>query len=146
MDTAAFYFSFSRSHDLLLAQEVRNMKQYLFGSISIALVLLGAYYLANDQVFNSILHDQFPALILFFFLQSLVVAWLIDLAEKTNWESPIYALGTITFRFLTSLFFIAVLFVSKLADMKTLMAQFLVVYLIYLVFELYTVLSNLRRN
>ncbi|MEQ9299248.1 MAG: hypothetical protein RIF33_11815 [Cyclobacteriaceae bacterium] len=122
------------------------MKQYLFGSISIALALLGAYYLANDQVFNSILHDQFPALILFFFLQSLVVAWLIDLAEKTNWESPIYALGTITFRFLTSLFFIAVLFVSKLADMKTLMAQFLVVYLVYLVFELYTVLSNLRRN
>ncbi len=122
------------------------MRKYLIGSIAIALTLLAVYYLANDPVFGSILHNQFPALILFFFLQSLVIAWLIDLAEKTNWESPIYALGTITFRFLTSLFFIAVLFVAKFTDMKTLMAQFLAVYLIYLVFEIYTVLSNLRRN
>jgi hypothetical protein len=122
------------------------MKKYLLGSISIAVLMLGIYYLANDQLLGSMLHDQFPALIFFFFLQSLVIAWLLDLAVKSNWDSPIYALGTITFRFLTALFFIAILFVFKFEDMKTLMAQFLVVYLIYLIFELYTVLSNLRRN
>lgn len=122
------------------------MRQYLTGSISIALLLLAAFYMANDKLLGAILHDQFPGLILFFFLQSLVIAWLISLAEKTNWQSPLHALGTITFRFLTALFFIAVLFVLEFKDMKALMAQFLVVYLIYLIFELYTVLSNLRRN
>ena len=122
------------------------MKNYLSGSMLISSLLLAAYYLANEAVLGSMLHAQFPGLILFFFLQSLVIAWLIHLAEKSNWESPLYALGTITFRFLTALFFIAILFVLKLNDMKMLMAQFLAVYLIYLVFELYTVLSNLRRN
>ncbi len=122
------------------------MRFYLFGVIGIACVLFASYYFESTMLASDTLHSTFPGLVLFFFLQSLVVAWIIYLAEKSGWESPLYALGLITFRFLTSLFFIAVLFVMKFDDMKPLMAQFLSVYLIYLAFEIYTVLSNLRRN
>ena len=122
------------------------MKSYFAGVISITLILLLPFFLVDTSLFGFNFHQSFPALVVFFFLQSLVVAWLIHLAEKSNWESPLYALGMITFRFLTSLFFIAVLFILKLEDLKLLMAQFLGVYLIYLAFEIITVLSNLRRN
>lgn len=122
------------------------MRFYLSGACTIAALLFLGFYFLDSNLIEFKFHRAFPSLVLFFFLQSLVVAWLIHLAEKSKWESPLYALVMITFRFLTSLFFIAVLFVLKLDDMKPLMAQFLGVYLIYLAFEIYTVLSNLRRN
>lgn len=104
------------------------------------------YYSANDLFFKGALHDQFPGLIAFFFLQSLIVAWLFGLGEKDGWKTPIYALGAVTFRFLTALFFLLILFTMKLEGIRALMIQFITLYLGYLVFELFAVLPNLRRN
>lgn len=83
---------------------------------------------------------------MFFFLQSLVVAWMFYLAEKENWQNPLYTLGTVVFRLLSGMFFILVLYAMKPTDLKPLLLQFVIVYLAYLIFELFAVLPNLRRN
>ncbi len=122
------------------------MKKYLFGSTAVSVGLILIYYFANSQFLDSILHVKFPALIFFFFLQSIAVSWLFYMGEKSKWETPLYAMAAMTFRFLTGLAFLAILFVMKIENMKPLMIQFVGLYLVYLIFELFTVLPNLRRN
>lgn len=118
------------------------MKKYLITTILVSIFFLAAYYLHIGAWF----HDYFPVLIAFFFFQSLVVSWIFYLGEKNDWKTPIYALGAITFRLMTGLFFLAILFMIKPAEIKALMIQFIVLYLVYLIFELFAVLPNLRRN
>jgi len=146
MDFAAGSVSLSSSNHSLPDQKVQLVKKYLIISTGISLTFLLIYYFLNDFLFQSYLHQQFPALILFFYLQSLAVWWMLRLGEKSNWESPIYVLGGITFRFLTGLFFLAILFIMKMENIRPLMIQFIVLYLVYLIFELFAALPNLRRN
>lgn len=122
------------------------MKKYLLISTGLSLFFLLVYYLGNSVIFSGYLHSHFPGVIIFFFLQSLIVAWLLNEGQKSNWESPIYALGTVSFRLLTGLFFLLILFTMEIQNIKELMVQFIALYLVYLMFELFTVLSNLRRN
>lgn len=122
------------------------MKKYLFAPTVLTVLGVLLFYLGNEALTGSRLHEKFPALLAFFFLQSLVVAWLFDQGEKDNWKSPIYALGAVTFRFLTALFFLLILFVLEPDHIKALMIQFAGLYLVYLIFELFAVLPNLRRN
>ncbi len=122
------------------------MKKYLIISFTVSALLFCLFYFGNEPFLEGFLHSEFPALVFFFFLQSLAVGWLLSLGEKSKWETPIYALGAIAFRFLTGLFFLVMLFVMEIPEMKTLMLQFIVLYLGYLIFELYAVLPNLRRN
>jgi hypothetical protein len=122
------------------------MKRYLIGSASISAGFFILYYLGRDVTTESVLHPKFPTLIFFFFLQSIAVSWLFYLGEKAKWESPVYAMVAMTFRFLTGLFFLVILFVMKIENVKPLMLQFVGLYLVYLIFELFAVLPNLRRN
>lgn len=122
------------------------MRKYLIGSAVVSLVFVLIFYFANEQFLNSYLHTKFPALIFFFFLQSIAVSWLFYLGEKAKWDSTLYAMAAMSFRFLTGLAFLVILFVMKIENMKPLMVQFVGLYLVYLIFELFTVLPNLRRN
>ncbi len=122
------------------------MKKYLLITSGISLFLLIIYYAANAALLSNFLHALFPVLVVFFFLQSLIISWLLNEGQKTNWDSPIYALGTVTFRLLTGMMFLVILYVLKVEEMRSLLIQFTGLYLIYLIFELFAVLSNLRRN
>lgn len=122
------------------------MRRYLMFATVSSLGLILLYYFLNDLLLGGTLHVKFPALVFFFFLQSLMIGWLLYQGEKVNWETPMYALAAITFRFLTALFFLVILFVMKIEDLRSLMIQFIMLYLGYLIFELIAVLPNLRRN
>lgn len=122
------------------------MKKYLIGSAVISAGLLVLFYFGGVLGQESFLHPKFPALVFFFFLQSIAVSWLFYLGEKAKWESPVYAMAAMTFRFLTGLVFLFILFVMKIENLKPLMVQFVGLYLAYLIFELFAVLPNLRRN
>lgn len=98
------------------------------------------------MIFGGRLHPLFPSMVGFSFLQSLIILQIIKLGQKTNWESPLYALGTVSVRLLTSLFFLVLIGLKQVEDMKALAVQFIALYLVYLVFELNAVLANLRRN
>lgn len=122
------------------------MKKYLINPTLITILFISAYYLGAGEVVPGGLHQLFPGLILFFYVQSFAVAWLFFEAEKADWKTPIYALGAITFRLLTAMFFLVILFVAKPDGLKLLLIQFISLYLVYLIFELFALLPNLRRN
>lgn len=122
------------------------MKKYLVLSLVISGVLLLIYYLLNDPFLGGYLHDLFPVLILFFFVQSFVIAWMLSRGEKNKEKFPLLALGSVTFRFVSGVIFLGIFFVLDVVDPVPLSAQFLGVYLLYLIFEIFVVLANLRRN
>jgi hypothetical protein len=122
------------------------MRRNVIFSMAIALSLLLLFQFCNDLIFSSTLHELFPSLVLFSFLQSLIILQIIKLGQQTEWKSPVYALGIISVRLVTSLIFLAILGIKQTNDIKSLSIQFMGVYLIYLIFELTAVLANLRRN
>jgi len=122
------------------------LKRFIVISWVLTFILMVSYYALNEPVFHSGLHQLFPTLVFFFFAQSMMIAWTFYMAEKENWKNPIYILVSITFRFLTALFFALFLLLKKPEDIKSLMIQFVGLYLTYLIFELFAVLPNLRRN
>lgn len=122
------------------------MKKILVPSAIGSVVLLSIFYVANDSLLDKILHPQFGALVIIFFLQSIVVAWLMHEAQKEPTQFPIYILGAIGFRMITSLMVLVVFYVLKIEDLTAFMIQFSILYLVYLIFELIVVLANLRRN
>ena len=112
----------------------------------ISAVLLLLYYALNDQLLASYLHAHFPTLVVFFFLQSFPVAWLLTQAVKTPESSPMFTIASIGFRMITGLFLLLIFYFLKVEDIVQFSIQFLAVYLVYFVFELTVVLANLRRN
>ncbi|MEP1095021.1 MAG: hypothetical protein ABJG78_07910 [Cyclobacteriaceae bacterium] len=122
------------------------MKRYLIISAVVSALLLLLYFSMNNLFFGGYLHDKFPTLIIFFFLQSFPIAWLLIQAEKNPANFPMFAIASIGFRLLTGLFLLLIFYFLKVEDIIPFSFQFLAVYLVYFVFELIVVLANLRRN
>lgn len=112
----------------------------------ISALLLLLYYTLNDPLFAGYLHAKFPTLIVFFFLQSFPIAWLLTQAVKTPENSPMFTIASIGFRMITGLFLLLIFYFLKVGNIVQFSFQFLAVYLVYFVFELIVVLANLRRN
>ena len=122
------------------------MKRYLLFTACLSLVLLIGFYLTNEVFQVQVFHHLFPWLIAFFFLQSIIISWILFQGEKNQSSFPIYVIASIGFRMITGLFLLVVFFVLEVSEIRLLAIQFVMVYLGYLVFELMVVLSNLRRN
>ena len=122
------------------------MKKYLVPSVIISTILLLAYYLINDSLLDGMLHAQFHILVIIFFAQSVPVAWLMQMAQKETSQFPIYIIGAVGFRMITSLMVLTIFYLLKTPDLFPFMVQFSILYLVYLIFELIVVLANLRRN
>jgi hypothetical protein len=67
-------------------------------------------------------------------------------AEKDKENFPLYALGSIVFRFVSGILLLVLFWIAGINGLTSLLIQFMGVYLVYLVFELIVVLANLRRN
>ncbi|MEO1253771.1 MAG: hypothetical protein AAFY41_02625 [Bacteroidota bacterium] len=110
------------------------------GLISLTTFLLLLGYLLQDTI---VLHDSFFLIVAFFAIQSIVFIRIDHLAPK-EWQSQV-SLIKIIVRLLTSLIFITILIYTK-EDQYNLVIQFIIVYLIYMIFEIVGSLTNLRRN
>lgn len=121
------------------------MKKYLPVFAIVSAVLVAMYYLLNDLAFGSYLHRLFPALVGFFFIQSVLISWLLKLGSEDKSKFGMYALGSIVLRLITSVLLLIVLFLLKVENTVPLAIQFMGVYLLFLAFELIMVISNLRR-
>ncbi len=122
------------------------MRRYLLFTILLSVSLLACFYVVQKFLLIELFHDFFPILITFFFLQSIVISWILRQGEKNKSSFPIYVIASIGFRMITGLFLLVVFFVLEVEKIRLLAIQFVIVYLVYLVFELMVVLSNLRRN
>ena len=111
--------------------------------LSLALWAVSKVSLLNEFVS---FHRFYPYLIVFFFIQAIVVIKIVEKGSRKKEESSMYILGAISARFISGLFAILIFYAMKVEDLIGLSIQFVVLYLLYLVFELTVLLSNLRRN
>ncbi len=108
--------------------------------VAITTIILLFGYQFQDS-FN--LTDTFYLIVAFFAIQT-IVFFRIDQWAPKEWQSQI-SLVKIVLRLLTSLVFITILIYTQ-DDPYNLVIQFIIIYLIYMIFEIVSALTNLRRN
>ncbi len=111
--------------------------------MSIALIAIIGYALNPLKIH---FHPYFPGLIVFFWGQSLIVAWLFSMGEKDRQQMPVFFLSGIVLRFVTAIVLLVFFALLEPPGIKALIIQFSVLYLVFMIFELIMALANLRRN
>ena len=122
------------------------MKVYLFTTIVMSLLLLIVFYISSRFLAIKSFHPYFPHLVGFFFLQSLPISYLLTKAKQQTGMFVMYVLASVGFRFITSLFFLMIFYVLNIDNIVNFSIQFIILYFIYLIFELLIVLIKLRRS
>jgi hypothetical protein len=89
------------------------------------------------------LHEAYNYLVIFFAVQALVFFRLDHIVPK-SWMLHL-SLVKVVLRFLLSLIFIAIL-MYLYTDRFSLVIQFVVLYFVFMIFEIVIALTNLRRN
>ncbi|MFK7952600.1 MAG: hypothetical protein AB8B73_07110 [Ekhidna sp.] len=115
------------------------MKKWLILSSIVVILILSEYFLSETIPF----HEAFRVMVIFFATQAFVL-FRIDHWTLKEWAVQI-SLVKITIRLLSSMTFILVLIYSY-EDSFNLVLQFIILYLIFMVFEIAEALTNLRRN
>ncbi|GAB4107607.1 hypothetical protein GCM10028791_00530 [Echinicola sediminis] len=106
----------------------------------VVLLVFLIQYLMPDWV-----HSRVWQVIIFYFGLMLVSGQLIQLLLKQSKDNSVnIALGATVFRFLASLIFIAICLFLKIDNKILFFANFFVVYLLYLLFDIYSLITNLR--
>lgn len=91
--------------------------------------------------------EKFYGVLVFFFIQSIVIHILFKLAkDELEMDLPILVLGAMTIRMLSSLMVAGIIIYLGVVNLANFVITFFAVYLFYFVFEIITVLSNLRSN
>jgi len=114
--------------------------------MSLGLTVLYLILNFTDQWLPWSFHPYFIGVVIFFFIQSLGISWILSVAEKDKERFPLLALGSVVLRFVTGVLLLVVFFIIGLVNPEVLVIQFMIVYLSYMIFELTIVLANLRRN
>ena len=120
------------------------MRKYIWGSISLTVLFLVLPYLNIPWSWQ--FHAAFQLMVVFFLLQSVLVAWVLSMAESRTSSFIIFSLGAIVLRLITSFFFLVACALMEVPDLELLVVQFLVAYLCYMSFEMIVLFSNLRAN
>ena len=91
--------------------------------------------------------EKFYGVLIFFFIQSIVIHILFKLAQnELEMDLPILVMGAMTIRMLSSLMVAGIIIYLGVANLTNFVITFFAIYLFYFVFEIITVLSNLRSN
>ncbi|MGB3469158.1 MAG: hypothetical protein WBA74_27985 [Cyclobacteriaceae bacterium] len=98
------------------------------------------------QSLPEVIHQDFLWLMIFFFLQSLFIAYMHYLAQTDRERLPLYFFGGLVFRMLTIILMLGVIYIAKVPDRVLFTINSGVIYLLYLTFEIILLLVNLRPN
>lgn len=97
--------------------------------------------------FPALAHHFIYWILGFFVLQGFLINRMLEYAHKNKPDSfSLYLLGSVSIRFLTSVFTAVIVLVIGVMDKKLFIINFFAFYLAYLIFELIILLSNLRPN
>ncbi|WP_420384822.1 hypothetical protein [Roseivirga sp.] len=126
---------------------MKSLGRQIIESLIFSIILCGIVLsLQQIEMEKSLIHPQIWSIMIFSALLGIVVAAIAQWA-LTSFDAqsrPNIFIGLTVLRMLLSMIFIgAVLFIG-LEERVLWVANFFVVYLFYLVFEIYTILSNLR--
>ena len=122
--------------------------QQVIRTLILTALVVGLVYLFRAINLSDTIHDGIWNIIIFSGLVGVGVAGInMYFVKKTDGSNlvPVF-LGTTVFRMLFSIVFISLTFFQGLENEVVWIADFFVVYLFYLVFEIYSILSNLRAN
>lgn len=125
------------------------MKMFLQKAIKLALltaVIVGLVLLVQLLGAENLVHSGIWGIIIFSSLVGLGVALVNMYFVKGKVQINLVAvfMGTTLFRMLASIIFITIIFFQGLENQIVWIADFFAVYLFYLVFEIYSIISNLR--
>lgn len=91
--------------------------------------------------------EKFYGILIFFFLQSIIIHVLFRMAQnELQMDVPILVMGAMTIRMLSTLMMAGILVYLGVTNLTNFVVTFFTLYLFYFVFEIITVLSNLRSN
>ncbi|MFY0591460.1 hypothetical protein [Roseivirga sp.] len=121
----------------------REILKSLIASLLLAAVILGLHQISGAERF---IHPQIWTIVIFSALLGMLVVAIghwgltsLDAQTRTN-----LFLGLTVLRLIISMIFIGIVVFAGLEGKVLWVANFFAVYLFYLVFEIYTILSNLR--
>ncbi len=111
----------------------------------LALIAITTILILAEFIFSSTIefHPAFRIMVFFFAIQAFVL-FRIDHWAPNEWKVQI-SMVKIVLRLLSSMVFILVMIYS-FDDKFNLVVQFIILYLIYMIFEIVEALTNLRRN
>lgn len=116
-----------------------KLKKWMFLIvITTCLLILGKTSLAE-----SLLHESYFLTVIFFAIQALIL-FRLDSLISDEWAVQ-GSLIKIIIRFLTSATFVLVM-IYQYVDPFNFVIQFVIIYLVYMTFEIGVALTNLRRN
>ena len=110
-------------------------------------MLAGIVYLLKQSDFEEYIHTAIWGTLMFYFVQGLVINLSIDWAKKNSQDKlHLFLLGSVAFRLLTSIFACIFVLLFGIGDQEMFIINFFGVYLLYLVFEMTSLVANLRPN
>jgi hypothetical protein len=118
------------------------LKLFIFSA-----VVVGAYFALKASGFGQYIHSTAIAAIIFYSLQSLLLLWAESNFVNNNGQNfVLFVIGSISFRLLTSLL-VAITYLVVIGEENTsFIMTFFALYLLFLGFELFMLMTNLRSN
>lgn len=120
------------------------MKSLLLRTAILTVVLFLVGRFLGDSEIQIPIHSSFDWMLVFFFVSSLLIGWMLELAMKDASKFILLALGGTVLRLLVTIFGMVTAVIAGVTDEEVFIITFFVLYLLYMIFELIFVLSNLR--
>lgn len=118
-----------------------HMLQLLVGTI----LLAGLIYLLQQAFPGNWIHEKIWAMILFYFLLAVISGLVsIHFLKKDKLNAVSIILGSTVFRLLVSLTFVLVALWGGDKNLLWFVINFFTIYLLYLLFDIYSLITNLR--
>lgn len=122
------------------------MNKYL-KLLAFSAVVFAIHFLVTYSAFGSLLHPTGVAMIIFYVVQSFLLLWSEGVFVKNNSQNfVLFTIGSISFRLITSLL-VAIVYLVAVGNQNTsFIIHFFTLYLLFLGFELFMLMTNLRSN
>jgi hypothetical protein len=109
--------------------------------------LAGIIFLADHFFSWAYIHPAIWIMLIFFLIVSIISHFITNIGVRKKDANVInYYFSTMLIRLLLSIGFIGFFVYSKAEDIFLFVANFFILYLLYVGFEIYWLLTNLRRN
>lgn len=123
---------------------IRNLTLKL---LAFSLIIAGLVYVIQAFIMPEWIHATFWIMLSFFMLLTWVTGILTSYLIKISKENSVnILLGAIGIRLMASIGFITIMLLLKTENIILFVINFFIVYLLYLLFDIYGVIANLRPN
>jgi O-antigen/teichoic acid export membrane protein len=126
---------------------MKHLFNFTLKILCFTLLIAGIFFLLQETWKPDWVHQKLWLILSFFalltWLTGIFSMYLLSLSKE---NSPNIILGTTVIRFLASAGFIAILLVLGVENIILFVVNFFVIYFLYLLFDIYGVMANLRPN